>query len=266
MTTFDKKNCSLINYRLAHSSPKKLAVILAAYNEENTVRKVIENVLKKQIPNINIELVIIESNSTDKTRAIIGEYEGCDRVRIIWQDKARGKGNAIRAGFAQASSDFILIQDADDEYDVDDYDELLAPLVNGDAAFVLGARHGGRVWKMRQFHDHLLIGHLLNFGHWFFTFLVNKSFGLTLKDPFTMYKVFRTDCLEGLTFECERFDFDIELLIKLVLRGYIPIELPVNYRSRSFKEGKKIRFIRDPITWLSIIIRFWYRVRFSRLK
>ncbi|HSW71121.1 MAG TPA: glycosyltransferase family 2 protein, partial [Gammaproteobacteria bacterium] len=99
-----------------------------------------------------------------------------------------------------------------------------------------------------------LTGHFLNFGHWCFTALINILYGLRLKDPFTMYKVFRADCLHGLKFKCNRFDFDCELLIKLVKNGYRPIEIPVNYRSRSFKEGKKVRVFRDPLTWLKTII------------
>ena len=101
----------------------------------------------------------------------------------------------------------------------------------------------------------------MNLGHWIFASLVNVVYGLRLKDPFTMYKVFRSDCLEGLKFECNRFDFDYELLIKLVRKGYRPIEIPVNYRSRSFKEGKKVKVIRDPLTWLRAIMKF----RFQKL-
>ena len=96
-----------------------------------------------------------------------------------------------------------------------------------------------------------------NLGHWFFTTLINVLFLQRLRDPFTMFKVFRRDCLFGLKFECDRFDFDYELLIKLIRKGYRPIELPVNYRSRSFKEGKKVRMFRDPLTWLRTLA--WLR-------
>ena len=154
-----------------------------------------------------------------------------------------------------------MIQDADDEYDIEDYDALIQPLISGETAFVLGARHGGGAWKMRQFEDQPFAAAFLNFGHWLFTTLVNVVYGLRLKDPFTMYKVFRADCLRGLKFECNRFDFDYELLIKLVRRGYRPIEVPVNYRSRSFKEGKKVNAFRDPLTWLRAIAKY----RFQKL-
>jgi len=98
-------------------------------------------------------------------------------------------------------------------------------------------------------------------GHVFFTALFNVVYGTRLRDPFTMFKVFRRDCLHGLTFESNRFDFDWELVGKLVRAGYQPIEIVVNYRSRSFAEGKKVSFFRDPLTW----IRACFKYRFVRL-
>jgi SAM-dependent methyltransferase len=235
---------------------KKLSIVMPAFNEVRTIRQAIDRVLSKRINGVEIEVIIVESNSTDGTQEIVREYEGQDQVTVIWQDRPRGKGNAVRAGLMHVSGDFVLIQDADDEYDIEDYDALMEPLITGEAAFVLGARHGGGAWKMRRFHDQRLSGHLLNFGHWFFATLVNIVYQLRLKDPFTMYKVFRADCLRGLQFECDRFDFDYELLIKLVRKGYRPIEIPVNYRSRSFKEGKKVDAFRDPWTWLRAIVKY----------
>jgi SAM-dependent methyltransferase len=235
---------------------RKLSIVMPAFNEGKSIRGGIERVLAKRIEGVDIEVIIVESNSTDNTREIVREYEKRDRVKVVWQERPRGKGNAVRTGFEHISGDYVLIQDADDEYDIEDYDALLEPLLSGEAAFVLGARHGGGAWKMRKFDDQPLAGHVLNFGHWFFATLVNVVFGLSLKDPFTMYKVFRADCLRGLKFECNRFDFDFELLIKLVRSGYRPIEIPVNYRSRSFKEGKKVNAFRDPWTWLRAIVKF----------
>ncbi len=245
--------------RQEQQKSKKLSVLMAVYNEANSVKNAIETVLQKKITDIEIELIIIESNSTDGTRKIVREYEHHENIKIILQDKACGKGNAIRAGLQHISGDYVLIQDADSEYDIEDYDALIEPLTSGKAAFVLGARHGGKAWKMRQFQDQRLAGHFLNLGHWFFTTLVNIVYGLRLKDPFTMYKVFRSDCLRGIHFECNRFDFDYELLIKLVRNGYKPIEIPVNYRSRSFKQGKKVRIFRDPLTWFMAIVKFRFK-------
>jgi 2-polyprenyl-3-methyl-5-hydroxy-6-metoxy-1,4-benzoquinol methylase len=242
--------------RTEYHVPKKLSVVMPAYNEVRTIAAAMERVLTKEITGIETELVVVESNSNDGTRDIVRSFQYHDRVKIVLQDRPRGKGNAVRAGFAVASGDYILVQDADDEYDIEDYDALLEPLISGEESFVLGARHGGGLWKMRQFGGQPLISHALNFGHWLFATLLNLTYGLRLKDPFTMYKVFRTDCLRTLTFECDRFDFDYELVIKLARSGYIPLEIPVNYRSRSFKEGKKVDVLRDPLTWLKAIVKF----------
>ena len=114
---------------------------------------------------------------------------------------------------------------------------------------------------MRKFDDQPFHTFLLNSAHWTFTLLIDISLGIWLKDPFTMYKVFRRDALKGLTLKCNRFDFDWELLIKLIRAGHRPIEIPISYNSRSFKEGKKIRMFRDPLTWIVA----WAKARFGPL-
>jgi len=206
-------------------------------------------------------VVIVESNSTDGSREIVLSYRDHPRVKLILEDRPRGKGHAVRAGFAQAVGDILLIQDADLEYDLADYEILLQPILAGRQAFMLGSRHGRGGWAIRKFSDQPVQAFVLNTAHWFFTSLINISLGIWLKDPFTMYKVFRRECLDGLTFECNRFDFDWELLIKLIRKGYRPVEIPITYSSRSFKAGKKIRVFRDPLTWL----RAWAKARFGRL-
>jgi hypothetical protein len=108
---------------------------------------------------------------------------------------------------------------------------------------------------MRQFTGQRGLSLFVNFGHRLFATLLNAVLLERMRDPFTMFKVFRRDCLYGLEFECNRFDFDFELLIKLIRKGYRPVELPVNYRSRSFAEGKKVRLFRDPLTWLKAFVR-----------
>jgi 2-polyprenyl-3-methyl-5-hydroxy-6-metoxy-1,4-benzoquinol methylase len=237
---------------------RKLSVVVPAYNEAATFRTLMDALLRKTLPDLDMEIVVVESNSTDGTRDLALSYQHDPRVRVVLEDQPRGKGHAVRTGLAHATGDFVLIQDADLEYDLEDYDVLMEPLVQGREAFVLGSRHGGNTWKMRHFAEQQLLSTALNGGHWFFTTLVDVLFGLRLKDPFTMYKVFRRDCLYGLTFVCNRFDFDYELLIKLVRKGYTPVEIPVNYRSRSFREGKKVTIFRDPLTWLRAIA--WLRV------
>lgn len=238
-----------------------LSVIVPIFNEAGTARTALDAILAKEVPGWHLQIILVESNSTDGTREIVKTYAVHPRVTLIMEETPRGKGHAVRAGFLHATGDVVLIQDADLEYDLNDYDILLAPLAAGLQSFVLGSRHGAGGWAIRQFSDQPLQALILNSAHWAFTILINLSLGIWLRDPFTMYKVFRRDCLDGLTFECNRFDFDWELLIKLIRRGHRPIEIPISYRSRSFKEGKKISMFRDPITWLVALAKF----RFQRL-
>jgi glycosyltransferase involved in cell wall biosynthesis len=238
-----------------------LSIIVPIYNERGTVKEALDAIVAKEIPGIRLELIFVESNSTDGTREMVLTYQNNPRVKLILEDKPRGKGFAVRTGLKEATGDVILIQDADLEYDLADYDALVAPIFAGRQAFVLGSRHGQGGWAIRKFTDQPLRGLILNLAHWTFTLMINVSLGIWLKDPFTMYKVFRRDCLKELTFECNRFDFDWELLIKLVRKGYKPIELPITYRSRSFAEGKKIRMWSDPVTWMKALVKY----RFQKL-
>ncbi len=250
-----------MNPQLRPLPPHRLSVIVPVFNERATVRAALDAIVAKTIPDWAIEVIIVESNSTDGTRDIVQEYRAHPHVKLLLEDRPRGKGHAVRTGFTAATGDVILIQDADLEYDLADYEVLLAPIASGRQSFVLGSRHGQGGWAIRKFSDQPLQALLLNGAHWGFTLLINVSLGVWLRDPFTMYKVFRRDCLDGLTFECNRFDFDWELLIKLIRSGHLPIEIPISYKSRSFKEGKKITMIRDPLTWLWALAKF----RFKRL-
>jgi SAM-dependent methyltransferase len=232
----------------------KCSIIVAAFNEAKTFPILMDALLKKQIAGMDREIIIIESNSSDSTRAQAQQYQSHPDVKLVLQDRARGKGHAIREGFRHATGDVVLIQDADLEYDLDDYDALLQPILSARASFVLGTRHAGD-WKIRKFAQQRSLSAALNFGHAFFTGLINLLYRQSMTDPFTMFKVFRRDCLYGLEFHCNRFDFDHELVIKLVRKGYRPLDVPVNYCSRSFRDGKKVRLFRDPLTWLWVDLK-----------
>lgn len=234
---------------------KMLSIVMPVYNEAKTFRECFDRVHAKQIPGIDKEIIIVESNSTDGSRELVRQAGTAEGVRVIYQDRPRGKGNAVRAGLAATEGDVVLIQDADLEYDVEDYDSLVAPILGHRVSFVLGSRHLG-TWKMREFNDQPVVAALFNFGHVIFRSLFNLLYGQSLKDPFTMYKVFRTDCLHGLKLECNRFDFDFEIAIKLIRKGYTPLEIPVNYHARSLNEGKKVSAARDPWTWLWALVKF----------
>jgi glycosyltransferase involved in cell wall biosynthesis len=228
---------------------------MAVYNEAETVVTAIERVLAVEIEDVEVELVVVESNSTDGTREVVSRYSAVPMVRLVLQEAPRGKGAAVREGFQHATGDIILIQDADLEYSVEDYPKLIEPILRGDVDFTLGCRHvpGEPVRVMDGMRN---VATVMNAAHWAFTWLFNITYGTKLRDPFTMYKVFRTECIEGVEFVADRFDFDWELAGKLVRRGYLPLEIPVAYSARGFDGGKKVRFFRDPPTWIAACIRF----------
>jgi hypothetical protein len=242
-----------------------LSIVLPVYNEAATFPVLMEKLLNLELGNIRKEIIIVESNSQDGSRELVQNYRDRPGIKIIFQERPNGKGNAVREGLEHATGDVLIIQDADLEYDLNDYQALLEPVIGFKSPFVLGSRHGGSR-KMRQFNDQQGVAELLNFGHVFFTTLLNILYHQNMKDPFTMYKVFRRDCLFGLKLECNRFDFDHELVIKLIRKGYPPKEIPVNYRSRSFKQGKKVRLFRDPLTWVWVDIKYRFAPIISNQK
>jgi glycosyltransferase involved in cell wall biosynthesis len=235
-----------------------VSVVVPVYNEIGTVRTALDALAAKRTEGFEYRIIVIESNSTDGSRQVVLGYEGLPNFRIILEDKPLGKGHAVRAGLAAADGDIVIIQDADLEYELGDYEKLLAPIAAGQCAFVLGSRHS-RGWAIRKFTDQKFRAAVLNLAHWTFTLMINASLGIWISDPFTMYKVFRRDCIAGLRLECNRFDFDWELLIKLVRRGNRPLEIPISYRSRSFSEGKKVTMVRDPLTWLWALAKYRFQ-------
>jgi len=232
-----------------------VSIIMPVFNEKNTFEETLEAVLAKPLPGLEKEIVIVESNSTDGTRDLVLKYQKEKQIKVFFEETPLGKGHAVRRGLQEAGGDFLLIQDADQEYDVNDYDLLLRPLVLYQKPFILGSRHIGD-WKIREFNRQPGLTGFFNVGHFIFATLLNLMYGTRLKDPFTMYKVFRRDCLYGMEFECNRFDFDFELVEKMVRKGYIPLEIPINYRSRSYSEGKKVSFWKDVPRWLRALLKY----------
>ncbi len=241
----------------ASSGVEKLSIILPAYNEARYVAQVIDSVLAKKL-RIDKELIIIESNSTDGTRDIVRNYESRPGVRVIYEDAPRGKGHAVRAGLKHVTGTIVLIQDADFEYDIDDYDALLEPILQHKATFVLGSRSLGLDdWKVRKYYTTPIRGLALNLAQVVFAKTFDLLYQQHVTDVNTMFKVFRAECLDGLDLESDGFELDIELACKLARNGNAPIEVPVNYVARGFDQGKKIRFWRD--AWPSYAAFFKYR-------
>lgn len=243
--------------------PKRtLSIVLPVYNEVKTFETLLTQLLEIDLP-VEKQIIIVESNSTDGSRERVLAYQNHPNIQVILQDQPRGKGAAVREGLAHATGDFVVIQDADLEYSVEDYPRILQPLLDGEVTFLLGSRHiRDNHWDIRQFSQNRSMAWVMNFGHVLFRMLLNLLYGQRMKDPFTMYKVFWRDCIHDLHLEANRFDFDFELVIKLLRKGFVPVEIPVQYQSRSFSEGKKVRIFADPLTWLRALVKY----RFSRLK
>jgi hypothetical protein len=240
---------------------EKLSIVLPVYNEVRYSAQVIDAVLAKPLK-IDRELIIVESNSTDGTRDVIRRYEGRPGVRVVYEDAPRGKGHAVRTGLAHVTGTIVLIQDADFEYDIDDYDALLEPILQHKTTFVLGSRSLGLDdWKVRKYHATPIRGLALNFAQVLFARTYDLLYQQRVTDVNTMYKVFRAECLDGLDLESDGFELDIELACKLARNGHSPMEVPVNYVARGFDEGKKIRFWKDAIPSYAAFFKYRFRQR-----
>ena len=241
---------------------KKLSIIIPVYNEERYFDKIMKKVLDVKLPDdIHKEIIIVESNSTDGTKEIVRKYaeilQRNVQFKIIFESRPRGKGYAVRTGLRYATGDVILIQDADLEYDPDEYSTLLQPIIDNNADFVLGSRHlGAETWKIRKFDYSRWYARLVNVGSEVLNSIFALLYNIKLTDPQTMFKVFRRDCINGIKFKSNHFQLDWEIVIKLCKNGYIPIEIPVSYKARTLEQGKKIRLSRDGFLALWTIIKY----------
>ncbi len=230
---------------LALGRREKLSIVLPVFNEARYAAQVIDAVLAKSL-RIDKEVIIVESNSTDGTRDIVRRYADRPGVRLVFEERPQGKGHAVRTGLAHVTGSIVLIQDADFEYDIDDYDALLEPILQHKTNFVLGSRSLGLDdWKVRRYDATPIKGFALNFAQVVFAKTYNLLYQQRVTDVNTMFKVFRAECLDGLDLQGDGFELDIELACKLARNGNSPMEIPVNYIARGFAEGKKIRFWRD---------------------
>ena len=222
-----------------------LSVLVPVYNERDSILRIIEKVLS--VP-MNLEVIVVDDGSSDGTREILKNWRGDPRVEVLFHDHNRGKGAAIRTGLANARGEYVIIQDADLEYDPDDFPMVIGPLCAGDAQVVYGSRYLSPVPGDRF--------RLFRYGVSVLNLVVRVLYGQRLTDSATCYKAAPTNLLRSLQLECQRFEFCPEMTSKLC-RLKIPIlEVPISYSPRSKAEGKKIG-VRDG--WEALVVYWKYR-------
>jgi glycosyltransferase involved in cell wall biosynthesis len=211
----------------------KLSVVMPVYNEHATLRTVVERVLS--VKDISLELICIDDGSRDGSREILGKLqdEHPQQIRVLLQPQNMGKGAALRRGIQEATGNFVIIQDADLEYDPHDYPLLLDPLIQGKADVVYGSRFLGS-------GPHRVLYFWHSVGNWLLTLLSNCLTNINLSDMETCYKAFRREIIQSIPIEENRFGFEPEITVKVAKRGLRIYEVGISYWGRTYEEGKKI--------------------------
>jgi glycosyltransferase involved in cell wall biosynthesis len=223
---------------------RKLSVIVPVYNERNTVVEILRRMRAVDLP-IDREFVVVDDGSTDGTRAVLTQL-GDSTVKIVTHPRNRGKGAAIRTALEHVTGDLVLIQDADLEYDPDDWSKLLAPVLKGRAVVVYGSRFTGE-------HRNMLFLHWA--GNRALSLVTNLLYNTTLSDMETCYKLFDRKVLDRITLKSEKFDFEPEVTAKVLRQGVRIYEVPISYAGREFEEGKKITW-RDGFAALTALVKY----------
>jgi len=223
---------------------RKLSVIVPVYNERNTVAEIVRQMRAVELP-LDREVVIVDDGSTDGTRDILKQLAD-STVRVVLHPANQGKGAAVRTGLAQVTGDLVLIQDADLEYDPEDWPKLLAPALKGRAQVVYGSRFTGERRNMLFLH---WVGNRL------LSLCTNVLYNTTLSDMETCYKLFDRELIASINLRASGFDFEPEVTAKVLRRGVRIYEVPISYSGREFDEGKKITW-RDGIVALRTLIKY----------
>jgi glycosyltransferase involved in cell wall biosynthesis len=221
-----------------------LSVVVPVFNERSTVAEVVRRMRAVDLP-VALDIIVVDDGSSDGTDKILDAVQD-STVRVVHHEGNQGKGSAVRTGLELARGDLILIQDADLEYDPEDWPRLLDPVLKGRAVVVYGSRFTGERRNMLPLHW---------IGNRFISLVTNVLYSSTLSDVETCYKLFAREVIDGMTLNSSRFDFEPEITAKILRRGYRIYEVPISYAGREFSEGKKI-------TWKDGFRALWTLVRY----
>jgi glycosyltransferase involved in cell wall biosynthesis len=223
---------------------RTLSIIVPVFNERSTVAEIVRRMRAVELP-VEREIVVVDDGSDDGTGAVLTQLRD-STVRVIAHPHNRGKGAAIRTGLESATGDLVLVQDADLEYDPEDWPRLLAPVLKGRARVVYGSRFTGERRNMMFLHW---------VGNRFLSLVTNVLYNSTLSDMETCYKLFDRRVLDGIQLQADRFDFEPEFTAKVLRRGIRIYEVPISYAGRELSEGKKI-------TWHDGVTALWTLVKY----
>jgi glycosyltransferase involved in cell wall biosynthesis len=225
---------------------RKLSVVVPVFNERNTLVEIVRRMRAVELPDsIEREIIVVDDGSDDGTRDVLKQL-GDSTVRVIMHERNRGKGAALRTGFANATGEYVLVQDADLEYDPEDWPRLLNPILRGRTRVVYGSRFTGE-------RRNMLFVHWV--GNRFLSFVTNVLYNTTLSDMETCYKLLDRRLINELTLTADRFDIEPEITAKILKRGVRIYEVPISYAGREFDEGKKI-------TWHDGFAALWTLVKY----
>jgi glycosyltransferase involved in cell wall biosynthesis len=223
----------------------KVSIIVPVYNEKKTLETILERVSAASTLDYEKEIIIVDDFSTDGSRELLIELKKKYTFRLEFHERNFGKGRALRTGFAVATGDIVLIQDADLEYDPANWVDLLVEFKKPQTQVVYGSRN---IHPKRRGYSHCILGVKI------LTTAINWLYGAKLTDSYTCYKCFRKVCLDGLRLESDGFEIEAELTTKFLKKGYFIKEVAINYNPRKFAEGKKIGW-RDGLNGLWVILR-----------
>ena len=226
---------------------KKLSIVIPCYNEKETILALLKKVEAADIGDVEKEIIVVDDCSTDGTRELLRSNGIAHKV--ILHERNSGKGAALRTGFEQITGDVVIVQDADLEYDPNDYRKLIEPILKGEAQVIYGSRYHYRREDGRS------SGTLFFYGGQVVTWFTNILYGSHLTDEPTCYKVFSAELLKSIPLQCTRFEFCPEVTAKILKRGIKIKELPISYYPRTTEQGKKINW-RDGVEAIWTLVRF----------